>query len=153
MSGPSSSPDLPAAAVQEPVPQLATRVEVALIAHDRKKLELAMFALRYRDVLGAYPLVATGTTGSVLQKQANLTVERVLSGPLGGDQQIGARIAQERVLAVFFFRDPLTAQPHEPDVSALVRLCDVHDVPLATNPATAEALVAWLAARGNHRKG
>ncbi|WP_370568072.1 methylglyoxal synthase [Deinococcus enclensis] len=126
---------------------------MALIAHDRKKLELAMFALRHREVLGAFPLVATGTTGSVLQKQANLTVERVLSGPLGGDQQIGARIAQDRVLAVFFFRDPLTAQPHEPDVSALVRLCDVHDVPLATNPATAEALVAWLAARGNHRKG
>uniref|UniRef100_UPI0018FEB570 methylglyoxal synthase n=2 Tax=Deinococcus ficus TaxID=317577 RepID=UPI0018FEB570 len=128
-------------------------MEVALIAHDRKKLELAMFALRHREVLGAFPLVATGTTGSVLQKQANLTVERVLSGPLGGDQQIGARIAQDRVLAVFFFRDPLTAQPHEPDVSALVRLCDVHDVPLATNPATAEALVAWLAARGHDRNG
>ncbi|WP_420810881.1 methylglyoxal synthase [Deinococcus ficus] len=112
-----------------------------------------MFALRHREVLGAFPLVATGTTGSVLQKQANLTVERVLSGPLGGDQQIGARIAQDRVLAVFFFRDPLTAQPHEPDVSALVRLCDVHDVPLATNPATAEALVAWLAARGHDRNG
>ncbi|ASN82225.1 methylglyoxal synthase [Deinococcus ficus] len=126
---------------------------MALIAHDRKKLELAMFALRHREVLGAFPLVATGTTGSVLQKQANLTVERVLSGPLGGDQQIGARIAQDRVLAVFFFRDPLTAQPHEPDVSALVRLCDVHDVPLATNPATAEALVAWLAARGHDRNG
>ena len=69
----------------------------------------------------------------------------VLSGPLGGDQQIGARIAEEKVLAVFFFRDPLTAQPHEPDVSALVRLCDVHDIALATNPASAEALMLWLA--------
>lgn len=121
------------------------RRQVALIAHDRKKLELALFALSHRDVLSRFPLVATGTTGSILGQKTGLTVERVLSGPLGGDQQIGARIAQENVLAVFFFRDPLTAQPHEPDVSALVRLCDVHDIPLATNPASAEALVLWLA--------
>ncbi len=121
-----------------------TRAQVALIAHDKKKLELAMFALSHRETLGRFHLVATGTTGGVLQKQTGLQVERVLSGPLGGDQQIGARIAEEKVLAVFFFRDPLTAQPHEPDVSALVRLCDVHDVPLATNPASAEALALWL---------
>lgn len=118
--------------------------QVALIAHDKKKLELAMFALSHRDVLSRFHLVATGTTGGILQKQTGLSVERVLSGPLGGDQQIGARLAEERILAVFFFRDPLTAQPHEPDVSALVRLCDVHDVPLATNPASAEALMLWL---------
>lgn len=123
--------------------------QVALIAHDRKKLELALFALKHRETLGRFHLVATGTTGGVLQKQTGLTVERVLSGPLGGDQQIGARIAEERVLAVFFFRDPLTAQPHEPDVSALVRLCDVHDVALATNPASAEALVVWLEGRAS----
>ncbi|MBZ9749956.1 methylglyoxal synthase [Deinococcus sp. HMF7604] len=122
----------------------ATRRQVALIAHDRKKLELALFALSYKDVLGHFPLVATGTTGGILEKQTGLQVERVLSGPLGGDQQIGARLAEDRVLAVFFFRDPLTAQPHEPDVSALVRLCDVHDVPLATNPASAQALMLWL---------
>lgn len=121
--------------------------QVALIAHDKKKLELALFALAHRDVLAHFPLVATGTTGGILQKQTGLTVERVLSGPLGGDQQIGARLAEERVLAVFFFRDPLTAQPHEPDVSALVRLCDVHDIPLATNPASAEALILWLRAQ------
>jgi methylglyoxal synthase len=120
------------------------RRQVALIAHDKKKLELALFALAYRDVLARFHLVATGTTGGILAKQTGLTVERVLSGPLGGDQQIGARLAEERVLAVFFFRDPLTAQPHEPDVSALVRLCDVHDIPLATNPASAEALMLWL---------
>ena len=119
--------------------------QVALIAHDKKKLELAMFAMSHRDVLAQFHLVATGTTGGILQKQTGLEVERVLSGPLGGDQQIGARIAEEKVLAVFFFRDPLTAQPHEPDVSALVRLCDVHDIALATNPATAEALMQWLA--------
>lgn len=118
--------------------------QVALIAHDKKKLELAMFALTHRETLANFHLVATGTTGSVLQKQTGLQVERVLSGPLGGDQQIGARLADEAVLAVFFFRDPLTAQPHEPDVSALVRLCDVHDIPLATNPASAEALMLWL---------
>nr|WP_241900045.1 methylglyoxal synthase [Deinococcus sp. UR1] len=120
------------------------RRQVALIAHDKKKLELALFALSHRDTLANFHLVATGTTGGILAKQTGLQVERVLSGPLGGDQQIGARLAEERVLAVFFFRDPLTAQPHEPDVSALVRLCDVHDIPLATNPASAEALMLWL---------
>lgn len=118
--------------------------QVALIAHDKKKLELALFALAHRETLSRFHLVATGTTGGILQKQTGLEVERVLSGPLGGDQQIGARIAEEKVLAVFFFRDPLTSQPHEPDVSALVRLCDVHDVALATNPASAQALVLWL---------
>ncbi|UQN07664.1 methylglyoxal synthase [Deinococcus sp. QL22] len=125
------------------------RRQVALIAHDKKKLELALFALAHREILARFHLVATGTTGSILAKQTGLTVERVLSGPLGGDQQIGARLAEERVLAVFFFRDPLTAQPHEPDVSALVRLCDVHDVPLATNPASAEALMMWLREQGH----
>ncbi|GAA5449673.1 methylglyoxal synthase [Deinococcus depolymerans] len=120
------------------------RRQVALIAHDKKKLELALFALSHRDILANFHLVATGTTGGILAKQTGLQVERVLSGPLGGDQQIGARLAEERILAIFFFRDPLTAQPHEPDVSALVRLCDVHDIPLATNPASAEALMLWL---------
>ncbi|GAA5513602.1 methylglyoxal synthase [Deinococcus carri] len=123
------------------------RRQVALIAHDRQKLELALFALKHRDVLERFHLVATGTTGGILQDKTGLAVERVLSGPLGGDQQIGARIATEQVLAVFFFRDPLTAQPHEPDVTALLRLCDVHDIPLATNPASAAALVLWLAQR------
>ena len=118
--------------------------QVALIAHDKKKLDLALFVLEHRDVLARYHLLATGTTGGILQDKTGLKVERVLSGPLGGDQQIGARIAEERIRAVIFFRDPLTAQPHEPDVSALVRLCDVHDVPLATNPASARALMAWL---------
>ncbi|MBZ9712330.1 methylglyoxal synthase [Deinococcus multiflagellatus] len=125
-------------------PPPSSRRQVALIAHDKKKLELALFTLAHREVLGRFHLVATGTTGGLLEKQTGLTIERVLSGPLGGDQQIGARLAQDEVLAVFFFRDPLTAQPHEPDVTALVRLCDVHDVPLATNPASAEALLGWL---------
>lgn len=124
--------------------QPSKKQQVALIAHDKKKLDLALFVLTHREVLSRSHLVATGTTGGILQDKTGLTVERVLSGPLGGDQQIGARIAEEKIRAVIFFRDPLTAQPHEPDVSALVRLCDVHDVPLATNPASASALMLWL---------
>ncbi|MEM7738890.1 MAG: methylglyoxal synthase [Deinococcota bacterium] len=117
---------------------------VALIAHDKKKLDLAIFAKDHAPILKQFSLIATGTTGSILQDKAGLTVTRLLSGPLGGDQQIGARVAQDLVIAVIFFRDPLTAQPHEPDVSALMRICDVHNVPLATNLASAEAIIAWL---------
>ncbi|MDA0700291.1 MAG: methylglyoxal synthase [bacterium] len=117
---------------------------VALIAHDKKKLDLAVFAKDHADVLWRFPLIATSTTGQVLASKAGLEVERLLSGPQGGDLQVGARVATGDVLAVVFFRDPLTAQPHEPDVSALLRICDVHDVPLATNLGSAEAIVAWL---------
>ena len=120
---------------------------VALIAHDRMKLDLAMFARDHADVLGRFDLIATGTTGKVLVEKTGLTVERLRSGPDGGDLQVGARVAEGRVLAVIFFRDPLTAQPHEPDVSALLRICDVHHVPLATNLGTAQAVVAWLEER------
>ena len=117
---------------------------VALIAHDKRKLDLAIFAKEHAEVLSHFPLIATSTTGSVLTDKAKLQVERLRSGPEGGDLQIGARVAEGRVLAVIFFRDPLTAQPHEPDVSALMRICDVHNVPLATNLGTAEAILAWL---------
>jgi methylglyoxal synthase len=117
---------------------------VALIAHDKKKLDLAIFAKDHADILSRFPLIATSTTGHVMAEKAKLPVERLLSGPHGGDLQVGARIAQGEVLAVIFFRDPLTSQPHEPDVSALLRICDVHDVPLATNLGSAEAIVAWL---------
>lgn len=117
---------------------------IALIAHDKKKLDLVNFARDHEAVLRRFALVATGTTGKLLIDKAGLDVECLLSGPLGGDQQIGARVAQGDIRAVIFFRDPLTAQPHEPDVSALMRICDVHDVPLATNLAAAEAIVAWL---------
>lgn len=117
---------------------------VALIAHDKKKTDLAFFARDHAEILSQFPLVATSTTGSVLQDKAKLKVERVRSGPEGGDLQIGAKIAQDEILAVIFFRDPLTAQPHEPDVSALMRICDVHSVPLATNLGTAEAIIDWL---------
>ncbi len=118
---------------------------LALIAHDKKKADMVAFAKDHKALLARYPLIATGHTGKLLREKAGLRVETLLSGPLGGDQQIGARIAEDRVLAVIFLRDPLTAQPHEPDVSALMRICDVHEVPLATNLAAAEAIVAWLA--------
>jgi len=120
---------------------------VALIAHDRKKLDLAMFARDHADVLGHFPLIATGTTGQVLMEKTGLDIQRLRSGPEGGDLQVGARVAEDQVLAVIFFRDPLTAQPHEPDVSALMRICDVHQVALATNLGTAMAIVAWLEER------
>ena len=117
---------------------------VALIAHDQKKLDLAMFANQHADLLRRFKLVATGTTGKILTEKTGLQIERVQSGPLGGDLQVGALIANDQVAAVLFFRDPLTAQPHEPDVAALLRICDVHQVPLATNLATAEAIMDWL---------
>nr|2XW6_A Chain A, METHYLGLYOXAL SYNTHASE [Thermus sp. GH5]2XW6_B Chain B, METHYLGLYOXAL SYNTHASE [Thermus sp. GH5]2XW6_C Chain C, METHYLGLYOXAL SYNTHASE [Thermus sp. GH5] len=117
---------------------------LALIAHDAKKEEMVAFCQRHREVLARFPLVATGTTGRRIEEATGLTVEKLLSGPLGGDQQMGARVAEGRILAVIFFRDPLTAQPHEPDVQALLRVCDVHGVPLATNPMAAEALIPWL---------
>jgi methylglyoxal synthase len=117
---------------------------VALIAHDRKKIDLISWAKDHRGVLSQFSLFATGTTGALLRDKAQLDVTPLLSGPLGGDQQIGAAVAEGRILAVIFFRDPLTAQPHEPDVSALMRICDVHDVPLATNLAASEAVLLWL---------
>ena len=117
---------------------------VALIAHDKKKLDLALFAKEHADILRRFPLIATSTTGGLLTDKTDLEVERLQSGPQGGDLQVGARIAEGGVLAVIFFRDPLTAQPHEPDVSALMRICDVHGVPLATNLGTADAILAWL---------
>jgi methylglyoxal synthase len=120
------------------------RALVALIAHDDKKDDLARFALERREVFSRFSLIATGTTGRVIAESTGLEVRRMLSGPLGGDQQIGGLVAQDDVLAVFFFRDPLTAQPHEPDVSALLRICDVHNVPLATNLSSASAVCDWL---------
>ncbi len=117
---------------------------VALIAHDERKQQLAAFVERHQETLRHFRLVATRTTGTRLRTELDLNVDLVQSGPQGGDLQIGARIAEDQVLAVIFFRDPLTAQPHEPDVSALLRICDVHHVPLATNEGTATAVIEWL---------
>jgi len=117
---------------------------IALIAHDHKKEALVEFVLRHRDVFERQQLVATGSTGRMLSERVGLAVECVAHGPDGGDLIIGGRVALGQIQSVIFFRDPLTAQPHEPDVSALMRVCDVHRIPLATNPGTAEAIVAWL---------
>jgi methylglyoxal synthase len=118
---------------------------VALIAHDEQKPELVEFARRHADALREFDLAATGTTGKRLAEETDLDVERKGSGPLGGDLQIGAEVAEDRLDAIVFLRDPLTAQAHEPDISALLRICDVHDTPLATNPASAEFVVKGLA--------
>lgn len=117
---------------------------LALIAHDRKKPDLMAFVGQRLQFFKKHSLVATGTTGQLLEETLGISVQRVAHGPEGGDLIIGGRVATNQIIAVIFFRDPLTAQPHEPDVSALLRVCDVHNVPLATNPATAEAIVEWL---------
>lgn len=114
---------------------------VALIAHDGKKAEMVAFARRHREILQRLPLVATATTGGLVAESVGLSVTRLLSGPMGGDLQIGAWIAEGKVKAVVFLRDPLTAHPHEPDIAALMKVCDTHNIPLATNIATADLLV------------
>jgi len=119
---------------------------IALIAHDRRKEDLLQLAQEFRGLLARSRLIATRTSGTLLIERLGLAVERMLSGPMGGDQQIGARVAEGRIRAVIFLRDALTAQPHEPDIGALMRVCDVHDVPLATNLGAARALLHALAA-------
>jgi len=120
-------------------------MEIAVIAHDGKKAEMVQFLLEHKSILlnNNITLVSTGTTGKKAEK-AGFKVTRFLSGPIGGDAQIAARVAEGKTKMVFFFRDPLAKHPHEPDIFMLMRLCDVHNVPLATNPATAELLVKAL---------
>ena len=118
--------------------------KIALIAHDNMKKDLVEFVQNHLDFFSKYPLVATGTTGKRIMDATGLDICRYQSGPIGGDQQVGANIATNQMEAVFFFRDPLTAQPHEPDISALLRLADVHTIPIATNRATAELLITAL---------
>lgn len=100
-------------------------MKIALIAHDKKKDDIIKLAIKYKDVLKEHRLFATGTTGSLIMAETGLDIIRMKSGPLGGDQQIGSMIADGELDLVIFLRDPLTSQPHEPDVSALMRLCDV----------------------------
>lgn len=116
-------------------------LSIALIAHDEKKDEMVNFAIAYERFFNTHQLFATGTTGKRIMGETDLHINRLMSGPLGGDQQIGAKIATGDLDLVIFFRDPLTAQPHEPDISALLRLCDVYRIPLATNSTTAELLL------------
>lgn len=117
-------------------------MEIALIAHDGKKAEMVQFLNEHRETLRQkeVQLISTGTTGEKVI-QAGYEVNTLLSGPLGGDAQIAARVAEGKCKMVLFFRDPLDKHPHEPDILMLMRLCDVHNVPLATNPATAELLI------------
>ncbi len=119
-------------------------MRVGLIAHDRKKDELIEFVSEHKDLLEKCELIATGTTGQMIGWSTGLIVKRCLSGPLGGDQQIGAMVAEGKIDMIIFLRDPLTAQPHEPDITALLRICDVHNLPVATNLRTAEIFIENL---------
>lgn len=116
-------------------------MRIALIAHDKKKEDMIGLVKENRDVLANHTLIATGTTGRMIKEKTGLEVECCMSGPLGGDQQIGGMIASGQIDLVIFLRDPLTAQPHEPDINALIRICDVHNIPVATNLGTARILL------------
>lgn len=120
--------------------------QIALIAHDGKKDEMVRFTQQHRAQLATFPLVATGTTGTRISEATQLDVTRFRSGPYGGDAQIAAQVAEGEIAAVMFFVDPLYAHPHEPDIQGLLRICNVYDVPLATNEATATLILAGLTA-------
>ena len=117
---------------------------IALIAHDGKKDELVAFSARHKQQLAAVSLIATGTTGQRINEATELPVTRMLSGPLGGDAQIASKVAQGEVAGVVFIVDPLQAHPHDPDIRGLMRVCNVHNIPLATNIASAEMLIDSL---------
>ena len=114
---------------------------IALIAHDNKKSDIVNWALKNKATLEKYELCGTGTTARLIGEATDLKVKRYLSGPLGGDQQIGAKIAEKKIDMVVFFWDPLAAQPHDPDVKALLRIAVVYDIPIATNRATAAYVI------------
>ena len=122
-------------------------MKIALIAHDKKKDTMIKLAIKYQDVLANHELYATGTTGTLVMGETGLKITRMKSGPLGGDQQIGSMVAEGKLDLIIFLRDPLTSQPHEPDVSALLRLCDVQSIPLATNYKSAEIMLDALKAK------
>jgi len=119
-------------------------MNIALISHDAKKKIMVQFAMEHRNILEPHTLYATGTTGKRIMEATGLEVHCCQSGPLGGDQQIGAMVASDKIDLVIFLRDPMTAQPHEPDINALLRVCDVHNIPLATNLAAAKVLIKGL---------
>ena len=119
-------------------------MNIGLIAHDSKKTLMQNFCIAYRGILSKHNLYATGTTGRLIEEVTNLSVHKYLAGPLGGKQQLGAQIAQNDIDALIFLRDPTTAKPHEPDVNDVIRLCDMHNIPMATNLATAELIVLAL---------
>jgi methylglyoxal synthase len=120
------------------------KTRIALIAHDKKKDDMIALASEYKAYLSTCQLVATGTTGGRLANEVGLTVDRKHSGPFGGDLQIGSMLVEGQIDAVIFLRDPMTPQPHEPDINALVRACDVHNTPCATNVASAHLVLSQL---------
>jgi methylglyoxal synthase len=120
---------------------------IALIAHDTQKEAMVALVQLHLPLLRRVPLVATRTTGTLINSRTDLHVETLLSGPMGGDLQIGALVATDQIRAILFLRDPLTAHPHEPDISALLKVCDIHNVPLATNLATAQIILEEFARR------
>lgn len=119
-------------------------MNIGLIAHDSKKALMQNLCIAYRGILSKHQLFATGTTGRLIEKVTNLTIHKYLAGPLGGQQQLGAQIAQNDIDALIFLRDPSNPKPHEPNVNDVIRLCDVHNIPMATNLATAEIIILAL---------
>ena len=119
-------------------------MNIALIAHDAKKKLMQNFCIAYRGILSKHNLYATGTTGRLIEEVTNLSIHKYLAGPLGGKQQLGAQITQNQLDALIFLRDPSNPKPHEPDVNDVIRLCDMHNIPMATNLATAEIIILAL---------
>ena len=120
---------------------MKSKKTIALIAHDNKKAEMVSWALLNKETLQNFDLCGTGTTAGLVAGATGLSVKKYLSGPIGGDQQIGAKIAEKKIDIVIFFWDPLSAQPHDPDVKALLRIAVVYDIPIATNKATANCVI------------
>ena len=119
-------------------------MNIGLIAHDAKKILMQNFCIAYRGILNKHNLYATGTTGRLIEEVTNISVHKYLAGHLGGEQQMGSSIEHNQIDLVIFLRDPLGPKSHEPDVNNVVRLCDTHNIPLATNLATAELLIKAL---------
>lgn len=119
-------------------------MNIGLIAHDAKKVLMQNFCIAYRGILSKHNLYATGTTGRLIEEVTNLNVHKYLAGPLGGEQQLGSQVEHNDIDLVIFLRDPLTFKSHEPDLTNILRLCDIHNIPIATNLATAELMIKAL---------
>jgi methylglyoxal synthase len=131
---------------------LPPRKRIALVAHDGKKPELCAWSKHHRDVLSKHELFGTGTTGALIERELGVPVTKCASGPLGGDQQIGAMIVEQRLDMLIFFWDPLTSQPHDPDVKALLRIAALYEIPVACNRASADFLLTSSLMGGEYRR-